>query len=341
MPHKVLLVDDEPNVPHGLKHALRKERYEILCVNSAGEALELLAREPVDVIVSDEQMPGMSGSEMFAKIRREYPETVRILLTGHTDVEGVLRAINEGGIYRFLQKPCNALDLAITIRKALEQKEWVAQSHALLQAVNNITLWLQELQKKHSSAAEEVRKSMRNVIFDSPLLDPDAVLAKMGQEVRKIKQLFGYVETAQNEPQNTPSTTSSTVKCAEEQAAHTQTPNDPVRAQTSPENQENSSHSNASESAPTLSSKKNARKIPSAPGPIEPVTNIKELKPLISRTEIQDLLDDCSELKALSPTVGQILKLTQSSRCSIEQVVKVVKQDHAVSLKILKLAPPD
>ncbi len=71
---------------------------------------------------------------------------------------------------------------------------------------------------------------------------------------------------------------------------------------------------------------------------LDGVRTVKDLKPIMTRSEIQEHLDNCSELKGMSPTVAQILKMTLSARCSIEQVVKVIKQDHAVSLKILKLA---
>ena len=122
MSHKVLFVDDEPKVTRAIKHTLRKENYEILSAVSAQEALGILERESVDVVVSDEQMPGMSGSELLARVCREYPDTVRIILTGQASLEAAVRAINEGEIYRFLEKPCDAEELATAIRQALQQR---------------------------------------------------------------------------------------------------------------------------------------------------------------------------------------------------------------------------
>jgi two-component system probable response regulator PhcQ len=107
MPRRVLFVDDEPHVTESLKRALRKEPYEVLSANSADEALEVLARQPVDVVISDEKMPGMQGSEFLAVVCKQYPETIRIIMTGHGSIEAAIRAINEGEIYRFLTKPCN------------------------------------------------------------------------------------------------------------------------------------------------------------------------------------------------------------------------------------------
>jgi signal transduction histidine kinase/CheY-like chemotaxis protein len=123
MQPRVLFVDDEPRVTKALKRALREEPYTILTASSAREALQLLAHEPVDLVVADERMPGMPGSELLAWVCRTYPDTVRILLTGHASLETAVRAINEGGISRFLTKPCKEGELIFAIQQALQQKK--------------------------------------------------------------------------------------------------------------------------------------------------------------------------------------------------------------------------
>ncbi|MCR4438165.1 MAG: response regulator [bacterium] len=128
MGHRVLFVDDEPHVLAALRRSLRKEPYELLCATSAAEALRLIATVPVDVVVSDEQMPGMSGSELLAEVRRRHPDTVRMMLSGKATLEGAIRAINDGAIYRFFIKPCDEVDLATTIRHALEHKDLVEEN---------------------------------------------------------------------------------------------------------------------------------------------------------------------------------------------------------------------
>lgn len=115
----VLFVDDEPRFTGALQRALRHEPYRILTAGSAAQALEILDRESVAVVVSDEKMPGMSGSDFLAVVRRQHPRTVRILLTGCATLDAALKAINEGEIYRFLTKPCPAKDLSVIIRQAL------------------------------------------------------------------------------------------------------------------------------------------------------------------------------------------------------------------------------
>jgi two-component system, probable response regulator PhcQ len=128
----LLLVDDEPNVTDGLKRALRREPYEILTAVSGAAAQELLEQHHVDVVISDEQMPGMSGSVFLSAVRKQFPQTIRMVLSGQASLEAAVRAINEGEVYRFFLKPCNPTDLAITIRQALAHKRLEEQSRRLL-----------------------------------------------------------------------------------------------------------------------------------------------------------------------------------------------------------------
>jgi len=165
MNRKVLFVDDEPHVTDSLKRSLRKEPYEVLSANSASEALKMLAREPVDVVVSDEKMPGMQGSEFLAQVCNLYPETVRIILTGHGSMEAAIRAINEGEIYRFLTKPCNEVDLAITIRQALQLKDLKVISQRLLERNKKQSAILRELEKKHPGITKVERDSKGAIIL--------------------------------------------------------------------------------------------------------------------------------------------------------------------------------
>ena len=123
MPPALLLVDDDPNVLHGLTRALCHQPLGIFTAKSAEEAMWVFKTRHVDVIVSDEQMPGTSGTELLAWVAEHYPEAVRILLTGHASVDTAVRAINEATVYKFFVKPCKEFDLAMAIRQALEQKQ--------------------------------------------------------------------------------------------------------------------------------------------------------------------------------------------------------------------------
>ena len=119
----VLLVDDDPHVTAGLARALHHLPLAIRCTASGAEALRVLEAEPVHVLVADEKMPGMSGSELLAVARRRWPETIRIILTGHTADELPHQAAGEGDVWRFFTKPGEVEALAAAIQAALASLE--------------------------------------------------------------------------------------------------------------------------------------------------------------------------------------------------------------------------
>ena len=119
----VLFLDDEPEVTRGLALSLRRARFRVLTANTVGDARALLDREPVDVIVSDEQMPEMRGSTFLAELRAHRPDITRILLTGQGDLDTVKSALNDAEIFRFLTKPCRPEDLRAAVEDALAARE--------------------------------------------------------------------------------------------------------------------------------------------------------------------------------------------------------------------------
>jgi two-component system, probable response regulator PhcQ len=118
----VLFVDDEKLVLEGLRDSLRRYPFDIESADSADRGFEILADRPVDVVVSDERMPGMSGSEFLALVCELYPETVRIMLSGQKSPDTGFRALYEAEVFRFVNKPCSAKDLAAVIMEGLAEK---------------------------------------------------------------------------------------------------------------------------------------------------------------------------------------------------------------------------
>lgn len=114
----LLILDDEPNVLNALKRLLRRENFQILTAETPSAAFEHLARQPVQVVLSDQRIPEMSGSEFLSRVRQLYPDTIRIVLSGYTDIDSVTSAINQGAIYRFLTKPWDDDRLREEIREA-------------------------------------------------------------------------------------------------------------------------------------------------------------------------------------------------------------------------------
>jgi type II secretory ATPase GspE/PulE/Tfp pilus assembly ATPase PilB-like protein/DNA-binding response OmpR family regulator len=131
-PYHILLVDDEPHILDSIKRIFRKENYEIDTASNGKEALALLDRKNFHLVISDHMMPGMTGAELLQKVRELYPDTIRIMLTGHADTTAIMGAIKEGAVYRFILKPAQDDDLRVTVALALEQFDIIKKNKELL-----------------------------------------------------------------------------------------------------------------------------------------------------------------------------------------------------------------
>lgn len=129
----ILCVDDDPNILDGYKRHLRKE-FNLETAVGPEQGLKMVAeRGPFAVVVSDLQMPGMSGIQFLARVREQVPDTVRVLLTGNADLQASIDAINQGQIFRFLTKPCAPDALANTLKAGLAQHHLITAEHELLE----------------------------------------------------------------------------------------------------------------------------------------------------------------------------------------------------------------
>lgn len=144
--HKILVIDDEPANLRLLKRVLGSD-YDTFCANSGSEGLEYLKQERFSLIITDQRMPGMSGVEVLQQSLNLAPSAVRILLTGYTDIQALIDAINTGHVYKYIQKPWDAEDLRLTVRRALEayelknrNEELVQELQAALRQLENISL---------------------------------------------------------------------------------------------------------------------------------------------------------------------------------------------------------
>lgn len=128
----LLLVDDEPSILSALRRLLRSKGYAIHTAESGKAGLEILEREPVDLVISDMRMPEMDGARFLEQVRKRWPTTIRILLTGYADVTSTIEAINCGEIYRYIAKPWDDNDLLLIVRDALERQRLVNENSRLL-----------------------------------------------------------------------------------------------------------------------------------------------------------------------------------------------------------------
>lgn len=187
----LLLVDDEPNILASLKRLLRRDGYHILTANSGQEGLDVLASNAVDVIVSDQRMPGMLGADFLRKAKLLCPQTIRIMLSGYTELQAVTDAVNEGAIFKFLTKPWEDHQLREHIAEAFRLKgidddnvRLNAQLRDANQALAAANAAMQALvsQQQHQISRDEVSLGIaREVLQFLPLavigLDDEGMIA--------------------------------------------------------------------------------------------------------------------------------------------------------------------
>ena len=175
----LLLVDDEENIVAALRRLLRRDGYQILTAQSGAEGLQRLAEHEVDVIISDQRMPGMTGVEFLRRAKELYPDTVRMVLSGYTELQSITDAINEGAIYKFLTKPWDDERLRAHVQEAFRTKEMADENKRLDSAVTEANQELaqvnrrlqQLLQSQHERISrEEVSlQVMRELLESVPL----------------------------------------------------------------------------------------------------------------------------------------------------------------------------
>ncbi|PAU65757.1 secretion system protein E [Pseudomonas sp. PIC25] len=180
VPYKLLLVDDEPGILAALRRVFQRENYELHFARNANEALKILEAKPVELIISDFMMPGMNGSELLSQVRERWPDTIRIMLTGHANTDAVLGSIKDGAVYRFILKPWNDDDLRLTIALALEQYELMRRNRALEQ----------ENRKQHRDLETLAKLSVTNRSQLAILLHKKGLL-----NAQQIQQLHKEMQT--------------------------------------------------------------------------------------------------------------------------------------------------
>lgn len=162
----LLFVDDEDGVLAAMRRIFIEENYEIMTANSAEKALAIMEREQVNLILSDHRMPGMSGAELLKTVRERWPETIRIMLTGHADVNSIMGAVKDGAVYKFITKPWNDEDLRLTVSLALQQYLLLHENRRL----KEITRSQQQKLKGYSGIFDENRGVMGKILLHEGVL---------------------------------------------------------------------------------------------------------------------------------------------------------------------------
>ncbi len=158
---QLLLVDDEPNIVSALKRLLRRDGYQIFSATNGQQGLDLLASESIDVIVSDQRMPGMIGADFLRKAKLLYPDTIRIMLSGYTELQSVTDAVNEGAIYKFLTKPWEDDLLRGHIAEAFRLKEISDENQRLNQELRRSNLELAAANRKMEELLQQKQQQIQ------------------------------------------------------------------------------------------------------------------------------------------------------------------------------------
>ena len=167
---QVLFLDDEESILDGVQRLFNKEPYGILTTSSASQAREILNKEKIKVMVSDQRMPDIQGVKFLREVKDQHPDTIRILFTGYTDSTSAEEAINIGEIYRFISKPWKTAELISTIRQSIEHYDLVTKAKAHeeeLELANKKLKALYEMQKEFTSIVSHELRTPLTVIKES------------------------------------------------------------------------------------------------------------------------------------------------------------------------------
>jgi len=161
--HNLLVIDDEPSILSSLKRQFRRN-YEVHVANSAKEGLEIMKTHSIQVIISDQRMPGMNGAEFFDQVKNEYPDATRLLLTGYADIQAVIEAINEGNIYRYITKPWDPVELDTIVREAFKRHDLIVDNKELLSRLKEANRDLEKRVQERTAELVELNKEKDHMI---------------------------------------------------------------------------------------------------------------------------------------------------------------------------------
>lgn len=210
--HTLLLVDDEKSIIRALQRLFRREGYHILTADNGRNGLELLEayKDPVSMIISDQRMPEMNGAQFLEKAKEIQPNAIRYLLTGYSDLDAVIQAVNRGEIHRYLTKPWNDEDLLLQVRQSIHHFELITENNRLteltIQQNKELSALNKNLEKKVKARTKEVvdkNKALKVIIrmLENSFMDSIRLLAAMvesldpelGKYMRSVSRLVRQV----------------------------------------------------------------------------------------------------------------------------------------------------
>lgn len=160
--HNLLLIDDEIDIVKSLYRQFRKN-YSVYRANSAEEGYEIMTKVPIHVIISDQRMPGMKGSEFFARVKNDYPDAIRLLLTGYADIQAVIKAINDGNIFRYITKPWDPTELETIVREAFGRHDLMDENRGLLDELKDANTFLEQRVEERTVELQDANQQLQKL----------------------------------------------------------------------------------------------------------------------------------------------------------------------------------
>ncbi len=158
----LLVIDDEIEIARSIYRQFRRQ-YKVYTATNGNDALEIMEKNPVQVVLSDQRMPGMTGVDFFSKIKDKYPEALKLILTGYSDIEAVVGAINEGQVFRYLTKPWNPGELEMAVEEAFEKYELIASNKHLMNQLHDANISLEKKVKERTMELEQANIRLKNL----------------------------------------------------------------------------------------------------------------------------------------------------------------------------------
>jgi signal transduction histidine kinase len=160
--YNLLIIDDEIEITKSISRQFRK-KYNVFSATSAKEGMAIMEKEHIQVILSDQRMPEMTGVDFFSIIKDKYPDALKLLLTGYSDIEAVIGAINEGQVFRYVTKPWNPEELESIVKEAFEKYELITNNRRLMLTLQHSNVRLEEKVKIRTSELEMLNSRLSDL----------------------------------------------------------------------------------------------------------------------------------------------------------------------------------
>lgn len=174
----LLLIDDEPDILKALRRQFR-QHYTIYMANSATEGYAIMTQVPIQVIISDQRMPGMSGVEFFDQVKNEFPDAIRLLLTGYADIHSVIAAINDGHVFRYIAKPWNPEELDTIVGEAFVKHDLIVENRRLVTQLQSANEMLEQRVRERTTELHAANTTLTQINKEK-----DTVMGMVAHDLR-------------------------------------------------------------------------------------------------------------------------------------------------------------